>query len=901
MRVFALVALLWLMLVGPAWADTIVPTTFADPPGAGACPDDPCSLRQAAARSATDRIELQAGTYALTQSAPLALGHPLVVLGAQTDQTLIDGGRFEVTSAGVSIQNLTVTRSVGAGILMRSGSLDVNRLDISNHSGGGLRVEGGTVSVDRSTIRNNGATGVYVVTGQLAITDTTVAGHTPQGGAFGSGVVNQAGDVTLINATLVGNAHGGLRTDVGADTTVENTILGASPIQDGTNGSCVSPGQTTPAGTTTGQAVTNDRGHKIGEDTTCPLPDPSNYFLASAKLAPLHNNGGFMPSAAPLFGSPAINHGSAACSPLDQRGVAREGTCDIGAIEAVRIALPQFQFAEVVAITPFSAVVDATFTLSGEAGQVFVRWGRSPSGLINETAPVAAFGSQNNRALGIQGLDPGTLYYFQVVVQNATGEWLAPVASFNSASNTPQVNQTNADPVTDTTAKINFSLDPSGAATTYHVEWDNGSGHSGRTPDRGVPGSSDPLAYSETLTDLHPNTLYTVRVVAINANGTSSPDGATVNVPTKRQLTGVPGGHLDVRDEGYSNECPVSAQADWGDGQTEELDEIQCSPNPNGGWDFALEAEHHYEADGHYRITLEYATGETSELYALIVGEPAPQRAGLTVTATGPGRVSAQGIECPGTCSTTYPQGTQVTLTAVARPDARFGGWSGACAGAETTCTVTVGSTDVAVTATFETVPVVQPQPSPAPTPIVTPPAQTPQPVFGQSVVVEPSGTVLYKPKGSNKFVPLKAGTIPFGAQIDVTKGRITITSVPKAGGVPEKATFYDGIFTITQSGGITDLKLSGPEPTCKQKAGASAGKKVKSRKLWGDGKGAFRTTGKYSAATVRGTRWLVEDTCSGTKTTVKVGVVLVRDKVSGKSITLRAGKSYVAKPKRRR
>ena len=28
--------------------------------------------------------------------------------------------------------------------------------------------------------------------------------------------------------------------------------------------------------------------------------------------------------------------------------------------------------------------------------------------------------------------------------------------------------------------------------------------------------------------------------------------------------------------------------------------------------------------------------------------------------------------------------------------------------------------------------------------------------------------------------------------------------------------------------------------------------------KLWGSGKGKFRTTGKYSAATVRGTIWLV-------------------------------------------
>jgi hypothetical protein len=123
---------------------------------------------------------------------------------------------------------------------------------------------------------------------------------------------------------------------------------------------------------------------------------------------------------------------------------------------------------------------------------------------------------------------------------------------------------------------------------------------------------------------------------------------------------------------------------------------------------------------------------------------------------------------------------------------------------------------------------------------------------------------------------------------------------VPKAGGVPEKATFYGGVFTVTQAGAITDLRLSGPAPTCaKPRAKAAAGKKSKTRRLWGDGKGNFRTSGKYSAATVRGTRWLVEDSCKGTLTKVAVGVVSVRDKARGKTITVRAGKSYRAKPRR--
>ena len=71
--------------------------------------------------------------------------------------------------------------------------------------------------------------------------------------------------------------------------------------------------------------------------------------------------------------------------------------------------------------------------------------------------------------------------------------------------------------------------------------------------------------------------------------------------------------------------------------------------------------------------------------------------------------------------------------------------------------------------------------------------------------------------------------------------------------------------------GKILDLKLTEALAACpkKGKAAAAQTKKAKKRKLWGDGKGAFRTTGKYSAATVRGTKWLVEDSCAGTLTRV--------------------------------
>jgi hypothetical protein len=50
----------------------------------------------------------------------------------------------------------------------------------------------------------------------------------------------------------------------------------------------------------------------------------------------------------------------------------------------------------------------------------------------------------------------------------------------------------------------------------------------------------------------------------------------------------------------------------------------------------------------------------------------------------------------------------------------------------------------------------------------------------------------------------------------------------------------------------------------------------------------------------VRGTRWLVADTCKGTLTRVTAGSVVVRDTVRNKRLVLDAGERYLARPRQR-
>lgn len=72
-------------------------------------------------------------------------------------------------------------------------------------------------------------------------------------------------------------------------------------------------------------------------------------------------------------------------------------------------------------------------------------------------------------------------------------------------------------------------------------------------------------------------------------------------------------------------------------------------------------------------------------------GQTPPSESRLTVTAEGPGRVTGPGISCPGDCSESYQDGTNVALSAPPDSGATFEGWSGSCSG--------TGSCSVAMTA----------------------------------------------------------------------------------------------------------------------------------------------------------------------------------------------------------
>lgn len=176
-------------------------------------------------------------------------------------------------------------------------------------------------------------------------------------------------------------------------------------------------------------------------------------------------------------------------------------------------------------------------------------------------------------------------------------------------------------------------------------------------------------------------------------------------------------------------------------------------------------------------------------------------------------------------------------------------------------------------------------------------------PVLGESAAVKPvSGDVRVKLPGRDDYVDLgAAASVPMGATLDAKAGKVRLTSAHDAKGTPQSADFNGGVFKLVgQSTGakpVTNLAVTGGDfaAACGKAAFAFA-KHPPVRQLWGSGHGRFKTRGRYSAATVRGTIWLTRDTCDGTLTIVKRGVVAVRDQVRKKTVMVRAGHTYFAR-----
>jgi hypothetical protein len=179
------------------------------------------------------------------------------------------------------------------------------------------------------------------------------------------------------------------------------------------------------------------------------------------------------------------------------------------------------------------------------------------------------------------------------------------------------------------------------------------------------------------------------------------------------------------------------------------------------------------------------------------------------------------------------------------------------------------------------------------------------RPLLGRTVSVQTVSGRVFVRQGQ-RFVPLSgARQLAVGSILDTRRGVVRLTTAANSGGALQSGDFTSGVFQVLQSRrlhGLTDLNLSGGSfRACAARVGRNAAAARLSsrvvRRLHGTAHGRFRTRGRYSAATVRGTIWDTIDRCDGTLTRVSSGVVVVRDLRRRRNIAVHAGHSYLATP----
>ncbi len=174
-------------------------------------------------------------------------------------------------------------------------------------------------------------------------------------------------------------------------------------------------------------------------------------------------------------------------------------------------------------------------------------------------------------------------------------------------------------------------------------------------------------------------------------------------------------------------------------------------------------------------------------------------------------------------------------------------------------------------------------------------------PVLGKTVDVVPvSGRVYLSPPGRTRQLLQGARQVPVGSTLDAQHGAVQVTSATTQPAGRQSGEFRGGAFVVLQpvaEAGLTELRLTGGSFSGCARARSAAKRRLSGsviRLLKANVQGRFRTRGRFSSATVRGTQWDTLDRCGGTETRVVRGVVVVHDLVTGRDRVLGAGQSQL-------
>ncbi len=376
-----------------------------------------------------------------------------------------------------------------------------------------------------------------------AIANTTITGNIASAGTtvnppfvYGGGVAIDGG--TLNHVTLYGNTASPVNASEswggniyepqnGGGTWINNSIVADGSASEGPNCLFNNFGS---------NSEDNRDDLEDGPSRGCGfLPEYGSLLDVSPQLMPLADNGGPTETLAPEPGSPVIEAGggcegisgergssgwATATVPLDvdQRGMPRNGHCDIGAFQTeppFAATLPQIsgtaEAGKTLTCTPGAWTGEGTLTYSYD-------WLRNGEPTGDQTTSYTIMPSDTESQIACL-----------VTVSGTYGSTKATSASIEVQPNPPTVAPGTPSSVTQTTVTVNATVNPNGGDVTK-CEFDYGptESYTKRAPCAALPGSGDSaVAVSAAITGLAASTTYYFRILATNSAGTSDGTGET--------------------------------------------------------------------------------------------------------------------------------------------------------------------------------------------------------------------------------------------------------------------------------------------------------------------------------------------------------------------------------------
>ncbi len=901
-------------------------------------------------------IVVPSGTYDLTQRTALNISQSLTIegVGARTttvaqpvpaSHRVFDVEHLAEAVPTVVISGLEITGGTAGtgdgGDVLNAGDLTLSEDWITDGraasggfggtGGGAVSNEGGTLQVTHSLISANRsgfeAGGIFNVASDsgpstLEVDNSTISGNTAAD--LGGGIVSSfsaSNSVHITNSTIADNDGGngddsdfnggGLLSEngQGGPIDVQNSIVAFNTVNSGRNASNCGAAEITSLG------FNIETGTDCGFTSTGDLQSTDPQFTSATP----QNNGGNTDTLGLSPTSPAINaipSTAASCGGTDQRDVPRpQGTgCDIGAFELNAPAVTSIAPAS----GPAGGGTAVTITGSGFVPAAStVSFGATPASTVNVTS-----------ATQIVATAPPGSGTVDVTVTTAVGPSAttaadqftyipAPTVTSVSPSSGPMSGGTS---VTITGTNFTGATSVSFGATPVPSFTVNSNSQITTTSPAGsgtvdvtvtTPGGTNPSTAADqftyipapTVTSVSPSSGpmsggTSVTITGTNFTGATSVSFGATPVPS---FTVNSNSHITATSPAGSGTVDVTVTSPSGTNPSTAADQYTYTANPPPSPKPPSITEQNSITTGTTTATLQASAnpgGLPTNGYFQYGLDPRYTGGGpLLYTQSTPPQTVGSGFNV---------QAVMASLTGLL-PNARYH-W-------RFIATSSAG-TVVGPDQTFMT------HSDPPPPPPVLGATVNVSVTHGDVFVKPPPGKTLGKAGDQAAksagvspgagFLPLtEARQIPTGSEIDTLHGGLELVTAGQSRHQTQTATLSGGVYKLTQSrsgptkalatltfvygafaGGPSTAICSIPRHVARD-AGLSSSIL---QTLHASARGRFRTTGRYGAATVRGTVWTITDQCNGTLFHAIVHAILIQDFVRHISFLLPQGHSYLAR-----